>query len=72
MILGADPELPKLKQKQIDDFKRIYSQIDSSIPLICVCGNHDVGDTPTPKTIQKYELKLLFDLSSLNTVLLFN
>ncbi|XP_065223870.1 serine/threonine-protein phosphatase CPPED1-like [Planococcus citri] len=47
-------EFPKLKQKQIDDFKRVYSQVDPSIALICVCGNHDVGDTPTPKSIQKY------------------
>ena len=27
---------------------------DPSIPLVCVCGNHDVGDQPTRKSIQRY------------------
>ena len=29
-------------------------RIDPSIPLVCVCGNHDVGNTPTPEYIDRY------------------
>ena len=27
------------------------AQVDESIPLVCVCGNHDVGNTPTRATV---------------------
>jgi hypothetical protein len=39
---------------QVQDFKEYMSLIDASIPLVCVCGNHDVGDRPTPDTIALY------------------
>lgn len=39
---------------QVEDFKKIFKELDSSIPLICVCGNHDVGDSPTQESLQKY------------------
>lgn len=41
------------KEKQIKDFKKVFSRVKSEIPLVCVCGNHDVGDTPTVETINK-------------------
>jgi len=36
-------------------YKKVYSKLDKSIPLVCVCGNHDVGNKPTTKTIQLYK-----------------
>ena len=33
----------------------IMSTIDDDIPLLCVCGNHDVGNSPTQATIQRYK-----------------
>jgi hypothetical protein len=39
---------------QIEDFRRACSLIDASIPLVCVCGNHDVGNRPTSKTLKAY------------------
>ena len=36
------------------DFLKVYSRLDPSIPLICVCGNHDVGNRPTKETIASY------------------
>eukprot|EP01134_Creolimax_fragrantissima_P004540 CFRG4540T1 len=48
---GTDPQN---RVRQIDAFKETYTKIDSSIPLVCVCGNHDVGDKPTPTTIKSY------------------
>ena len=43
------------QRRQVSDFKRIYSKIDVKVPLICVCGNHDVGDRPTGQSINLYK-----------------
>lgn len=42
------------REDQYRDHKRLFDQLDKEIPLVCVCGNHDVGDTPTVETITKY------------------
>ncbi|CAK9300332.1 unnamed protein product [Gordionus sp. m RMFG-2023] len=44
----------RLKASQIASFKQTFSKLDPKIPLICVCGNHDVGNYPTSKDIQNY------------------
>ncbi|CAL4120857.1 unnamed protein product [Meganyctiphanes norvegica] len=52
-LLEAFPETePKLREKQEKDFKNVFSALD--IPLLCVCGNHDIGNTPTEDTIATY------------------
>jgi len=45
------------RKKRIDElkaYKRIYSKLHKDIPLVCVCGNHDVGNKPTDQTIKLY------------------
>lgn len=42
------------REAQISDFRSIFSKIDPSIPLVCVCGNHDVGNVPNRKSIEKW------------------
>lgn len=44
----------RLQNEQFNDFKRIWSQLNHDIPLLCLCGNHDVGNTPTIQSIQRY------------------
>lgn len=44
----------KYNDSQVEDFKKVFEELDPSIPLVCVCGNHDVGDTPTQQSVQKY------------------
>src|SRR5262245_16908018 len=39
---------------QIAEYKRVAAQLDHSIPLYNVPGNHDVGQVPTPQTIAAY------------------
>ena len=39
---------------QVQDFKEVFKELDPSIPLVCVCGNHDVGDIPTADSVSKY------------------
>ena len=56
--LGPTEKWPK--EKNIDhirdaqrvDFMNIMGELE--IPLVCVCGNHDVGNTPRPKTVSMY------------------
>lgn len=54
-LAHAWPHKPFVRQQQVDDYKRIMSKVNSHIPLVCVCGNHDVGNIPNRATIQKYE-----------------
>lgn len=51
---GPDPK-PEQQEAQVRDFKRVMGSIDRDIQLVCVCGNHDVGDRPNAATIDKYE-----------------
>ena len=36
------------------DFKRVWSGLHKDIALVCVCGNHDVGNTPTAASIERF------------------
>jgi 3',5'-cyclic AMP phosphodiesterase CpdA len=39
---------------QIAEYRRIAGQIDRSIPVYDVAGNHDVGNVPTPASLAGY------------------
>ncbi|XP_040565095.1 serine/threonine-protein phosphatase CPPED1 [Lepeophtheirus salmonis] len=53
-LLDAFPEKwPDVRNEQEKDFKAIFRE--SKVPVICVCGNHDVGDAPTTNSIQLYK-----------------
>ena len=45
---------PEIREKQEEDLKKVYSKLSPDIPMICVCGNHDVGNSPTKESIEKY------------------
>lgn len=44
----------ELRRRQIVDFKSIFDKLHRDIPLVCVCGNHDVGDQPTQDSVDEY------------------
>ncbi|XP_077232334.1 uncharacterized protein LOC143868819 [Tasmannia lanceolata] len=46
-----------VRRRQVIDFKRIFARLDHQfdIPLVCVCGNHDVGDEPTMDGILEFK-----------------
>ena len=39
---------------QVAQYHQDFSKVDAEIPLLCVCGNHDIGNRPTPKSIASY------------------
>ena len=47
----------KYHKPQFEDFASAFKKLDDEIPLLCVCGNHDVGDRPTVETISSYKTK---------------
>lgn len=54
-LLDAFPDLNgELRRAQEKDFKEIFAKVDPRVPLVCVCGNHDVGQTPTVQTVRSY------------------
>jgi len=46
---------PEIRARQEEDLKKVYSRLDPGIPMVCVCGNHDVGNSPTTQSIQRYK-----------------
>eukprot|EP00966_Prymnesium_polylepis_P239423 5536893-Prymnesium_polylepis.1 len=37
---------------QVATFKDIFREIHRDIALVCLCGNHDIGDRPSSATIE--------------------
>ena len=51
---GTSEECIKTQALQYDDFQRTWAALDPDIPLVCLCGNHDVGNTPTVESIERF------------------
>lgn len=45
----------KNQEEQVAEFKRIYAKLDPEIPLVCVCGNHDLGEQPTLTSVELFK-----------------
>jgi len=46
---------------EIAEYKRILHELDPSIPIYSVAGNHDVGNIPTPATLEGYRAAIGHD-----------
>lgn len=53
-----------LRAKQYEDFITVFQGLDPDVKLVCVCGNHDIGDTPTKATLQVYRNQFGSDIFS--------
>jgi len=51
-----DTENP-LNKEQIQVFVNTWAKLDSKIPLVCTCGNHDLDNVPNSITLNKYRAK---------------
>ncbi|XP_029954012.1 serine/threonine-protein phosphatase CPPED1 isoform X2 [Salarias fasciatus] len=52
-LVHAMPDTP-FREGQERDLKAALKGTDPSIPLVFVSGNHDLGNTPTPGTVEQY------------------
>ncbi|WP_442509268.1 metallophosphoesterase [Novipirellula sp. SH528] len=53
-LTNATPNQPRY-ETQVTQFHHDFSKVDAEIPLVCVCGNHDVGNRPTQESIASYQ-----------------
>ncbi|WP_145169002.1 metallophosphoesterase [Rubripirellula lacrimiformis] len=53
-LTNATPKQDRY-QDQVAQYRRDFSKVDADIPLVCVCGNHDLGNRPTPESIASYQ-----------------
>ncbi|QDT34806.1 metallophosphoesterase [Thalassoglobus polymorphus] len=53
-LTNATPDQTRY-QAQVKQYHQDFSKVDTEIPLVCVCGNHDVGNRPTSKSIASYQ-----------------
>ncbi|XP_061455538.1 serine/threonine-protein phosphatase CPPED1 [Rhineura floridana] len=42
------------REAQVRDLKNVLTGLSRDIPVVFVSGNHDLGNTPTPETIEDY------------------
>ncbi len=52
-LTSAIPSHPRYGT-QVQQFKTDFSRVSKEIPLVCVCGNHDIGNRPDPTSITSY------------------
>tara|TARA_R110002050_G_scaffold162110_1_gene291952 strand:+ start:422 stop:1027 length:606 start_codon:yes stop_codon:yes gene_type:complete len=52
-LTNATP-VQKHYDAQVNTFVQLFKDVREDVPLICVCGNHDVGDSPTSFNISSY------------------
>ncbi|XP_037836776.1 serine/threonine-protein phosphatase CPPED1 isoform X2 [Kryptolebias marmoratus] len=52
-LVHAMPDTP-YREAQERDLKAALKGTDPSIPLVFVSGNHDLGNAPTPSTVEQY------------------
>ncbi|XP_055963404.1 serine/threonine-protein phosphatase CPPED1 [Sorex fumeus] len=52
-LVHAMPGMP-WRQEQTEDLQRVLGKVDSSIPLVLVSGNHDLGNSPTAQTVAEF------------------
>ena len=43
-----------IQDEQNEDFQKIWAKLHPDIALVCLCGNHDVGNRPTPRSIARF------------------
>lgn len=43
-----------LRKPQEEDFKKVFSELSPEVPLVCICGNHDMGNQPTRESVQGF------------------
>jgi hypothetical protein len=48
-------ECDEIQLRQRRDFKAIWSKLHDDIALVCLCGNHDVGNRPSKQSMELYK-----------------
>lgn len=47
-------ECERIQKQQFEDFQKVFNGLHPDIAVVCLCGNHDIGNRPTPASIEKF------------------
>lgn len=47
-------ECDAIQDQQNQDFQTVWSELHPDIALVCLCGNHDVGNRPTQSSVNRF------------------
>jgi serine/threonine-protein phosphatase CPPED1 len=47
-------ECDAIQDQQNRDFQTVWSELHPDIALVCLCGNHDVGNRPTRSSVDRF------------------
>ena len=47
-------ECDDIQDKQNRDFQSVWSELHEDIAMVCLCGNHDLGNRPTRSSIERF------------------
>lgn len=50
----TEAECHRIQDAQNADFQQIWAALHEDIALVCVCGNHDVGNRPTAQSVDRF------------------
>ena len=50
----GEAECNRVQDLQNEDWKLTWDEVHPEIALVCICGNHDVGNRPTKATIERF------------------
>ena len=53
--LWTKEECDAIQDEQFRLFKETWEDLHQDIPLICLCGNHDVGNRPNAASIERFQ-----------------
>src|SRR5699024_3112264 len=75
IVVNGDLVNQSANMEQIREYKRIVAQLDPSIPIYSVPGNHDVGHVPTSESLELYRTNFgpdsySFKYDNLNAIVL--
>lgn len=57
-LVNAYPSQGAAQEREFAAFEGAVAAIREDIPLVCVCGNHDIGDRPNAATIDLFRRRL--------------
>jgi serine/threonine-protein phosphatase CPPED1 len=53
-LVNAYPSQKEKHASEVEDYKEIFARVDPDIKLVCLCGNHDLGEKPSPVEVSNF------------------
>ncbi|KAG7348798.1 calcineurin-like phosphoesterase [Nitzschia inconspicua] len=54
-VVFTKEQCDQIQEQQRKDFQMTWSALHEDIALVCLCGNHDIGNRPTKESIDSFQ-----------------